>query len=93
MSWRDGSHLDLRGFLTRRPLLGSWVRLLGHLAAALSVCCSLLAPWLLPWLLLGLIILWLAAWRLVVGSLWRGSLVAAIAACAAGLACHQLGLV
>jgi hypothetical protein len=85
MRWLDASHVDTGSFLARRPLLGQCFRLLGHGAAAAAVVTALRAPSLLPWLAVGILVVWLTAWRLAVGGLWRSSLVAALAACVAGL--------
>jgi hypothetical protein len=79
MRYRDASHVDVSGFYARLPHVGKIYRLLGYVAvlAMLIGACrddrrlvSILIP--------VVIVLWLAAWFQVVGTLWRSSLVAAL---------------
>jgi hypothetical protein len=76
MRYRDAAHVDVGSFYARRPGPGKVYRMLGHAA----VVTALLVPArgdCLGVLLLGLIVVWLAAWYQVVGTLWRSTLVAA----------------
>ena len=82
MRYRDAAHVDTGPFYARRHVLGGWYRLLGHAGA---VCAALAPPVCLPWVLVALIVLWLAAWFQVVGTLWRAALVAGIAIAAVRL--------
>ncbi len=82
MRYRDASHVDTLQFLARRPREGRWFRLLGYI----GILCVLFAStqptemaqtWLFS--VLGILLfLWLLAWYLIVGGLWRSSIVAAI---------------
>ena len=75
------------GFWTRHPCVGNVVRHLGHLAV-LVVGYALLtkSQVLLISLCIALPIVWLAMWRMEIGSLWRTSLVSAMILSAGGIA-------
>jgi hypothetical protein len=86
MRYRDASHVDVGSFYARRPRAGKVFRLLGHLGAASGACCA----WRhdqcgLVAVLVAMLLLWLVAWYQVVGTLWRASIVAALALCAVAL--------
>lgn len=91
MRYHDAAHVDTGSFFARRPIVGHWYRMLGYGAAVAAAFAPLER---LPWLALAIILLWLAAWYQVVGTLWRSSLVAALVivavrlthACCAGAA-------
>lgn len=88
MRYRDAQHIDVGSFYARRPEVGRIVRLLGLIGV---VCAVLLPTTTLGWLLGGLILVWLGAWYLVVGTLWRSSMVAAILVTALRLSQVLLG--
>jgi hypothetical protein len=87
MRYRDAQHVDVGSFYARSARAGKLYRILGHcLVAAVAV-----AGWrhdtrMLTILLPVLVVVWLAAWFQVVGTLWRSSIVAGIVACAILLA-------
>jgi len=89
MRYRDAAHVDVLGFYARRPQLGKFYRLLGYagIAAGVVACDPLRLTVLLAALVLG----WLAAWYQIVGTLWRSSLVAAIALVAIKLSLLRCG--
>lgn len=88
MRYCDASHIDVGSFYARRPEVGRLFRLLGLLGVLLAV---LLPVTVMGWLLGGLILTWLIAWYLVVGTLWRSSLVAAALVAALRLSQVLLG--
>jgi len=88
MRYRDASHIDVGSFYARRPEVGRLFRLLGLLGVLLAV---LLPVTTMGWLLGGLILLWLTAWYLIVGTLWRSSVVAAALVAALRLSQALLG--
>jgi hypothetical protein len=92
MRYRDASHVDVGSFYSRSPAAGKVYRILGHGGvAAVAVAAWRHDERLIVGLLLALILLWLAAWYQVVGTLWRSSIVAGIIGCAVFLAaerCH-----
>lgn len=88
MRYRDAQHIDVGSFYARRPEIGRLFRLLGLLGV---LCAVLLPPTTLGWLLGGLILVWLGAWYLVVGTLWRSSVVAALLVAALRLSHVLLG--
>ena len=79
MLYRDASHVDVGGFYARNPTWGKWYRLLGLVGIVGGALAK--EPLHLTELLIVLILLWLAAWYQVVGTLWRSSLVAACLLC------------
>ena len=85
-SMSDGPY----GFWTRKPCFGNALRLFGHLAVLLAGfgIMEKKGSFLLV-LCLALVAVWLLAWRLEVGALWRSSLVSAILLSAAGIALWQ----
>ena len=83
MLYRDASHVDVGGFYARNPGWGKLYRLLGYVGVLGGVGAS--DPMRLAQLLIVLVLLWLAAWYQVVGTLWRSSLVAACLLCATKL--------
>ena len=82
----SGIPIGPHGFWTRHPLLGNILRHFGH-AAVVLVGYGLLvrSTPMLAILCLVLLLIWLAAWRLEIGSLWRSSVVSAFLLSAAGL--------
>src|SRR4051812_32366531 len=90
MRYRDAPHVDVGSFYARSPRAGKVYRILGHvLVGAVAV-----AGWrhdltMLTILMPTLILVWLAAWWQVVGTLWRSSIVAGIVACAVLLAAER----
>jgi hypothetical protein len=81
MRYRDASHVDVGAFYARSPRIGRWYRLLGYLGMASVLWCAHAGqerP--IACIIAALILVWLAAWYQVVGTLWRSSLVAAILA-------------
>jgi hypothetical protein len=90
MRYRDAQHVDVGSFYARSPGAGKLYRILGHAGVAAAA----IAGWrhdagALAILLLVLIVVWLAAWYQVVGTLWRASVVAGIVACAILLAAER----
>lgn len=81
MRFRDAAHVEVGSFYARRPWVGKTYRLLGHAFVVAAVLAPARGDCL--GVLLGVTILvWLAAWYQVVGTLWRMSLVAAALICA-----------
>jgi hypothetical protein len=71
--------VDLLPFHARAAVAGRIFRLLGYAGIVALLLQEGRAPgWLLPGLTLLLLAAWLVAWRMAVGALWRGSLVAAL---------------
>ena len=83
MRYRDAVHVDVGGFYARNPGWGKPYRLLGYVGILGAIVAR--EPLHVVQLLVVLILLWLAAWYQVVGTLWRSSLVAACLLCAARL--------
>ncbi len=83
MRYRDAAHVEVGAFYARNPCWGKLYRLLGYVGIIGGVVAR--DPLHLAQLLIVLILLWLAAWYQVVGTLWRSSLVAACLLCAAKL--------
>jgi len=83
MLYRDASHVDVGGFYARNPGWGKLYRLLGYVGVLGGVTAADSTR--LAQLLVMIVLLWLAAWYQVVGTLWRSSLVAAALLCAAKL--------
>ena len=83
MRYRDAVHVDVGGFYARNPGWGKPYRLLGYVGILGAIVAR--EPLQVVQLLVVLILLWLAAWYQVVGTLWRSSLVAACLLCAARL--------
>ena len=83
MRYRDAVHVDVGGFYARNPGWGKPYRLLGYVGILGGIVAR--EPLHVVQLLIVLILLWLAAWYQVVGTLWRSSLVAACLLCAARL--------
>lgn len=83
MRYRDAVHVDVGGFYARNPGWGKPYRLLGYVGILGAIVAR--EPLHVVQLLVVLILLWLAAWYQVVGTLWRSSLVAACLLCAAQL--------
>ncbi len=78
MRYRDAAHINLDSFYARKPQAGRWFRAFGYgLLAATIASVGANQGLLVGWLLLGLG-LWICAWKLEVGALWRSSLVAQI---------------
>jgi hypothetical protein len=75
MLYRDAAHVDVGGFYARNPSWGKIYRLLGLLGIIGGIVAE--GQTRLAELLIVLVLLWLAAWYQVVGTLWRSSLVAA----------------
>ncbi len=80
MVYRDAAHVDVGSFYSRNPCWGKLYRLLGYFGIAGGVVLGSEAE--LAKLLVILVLVWLAAWYQVVGTLWRSSLVAAGLLCA-----------
>lgn len=75
----DAPHVDLHPFYARYPRLGAAMRYAGYLALIVvffAARCP--SPWAVPLVFVLLLLLWLLAWRLHVGALWRTSIVAAL---------------
>ena len=90
MRYRDASHVDVGSFYSRAPFPGKIVRLLGHGAiAAFAIAAWRHDTCLVTGLLIALLLVWLAAWWLVVGTLWRASVVAGVVACGVYLAAER----
>lgn len=83
MLYRDAPHVDVGGFYARNPSWGKLYRLLGLVGIVLGVLAT--SERQLVGLLLALILVWLAAWYQVVGTLWRSALVGACLLCAVRL--------
>ncbi len=83
MRYRDASHVDVGAFYARSPRIGRWYRLLGYAGIASALWCAHASQERsVACILAALILVWLAAWHQVVGTLWRSSIVAAIIASA-----------
>jgi hypothetical protein len=79
MRYRDASHVDVRGFYSRLPQVGKIYRILGYAAvAAMLLAVTRGDRQLIVIMLSAVILIWLAAWFQVVGTLWRSSLVSAL---------------
>lgn len=77
MRYRDATHVDLGSFYARRPWLGKAYRFIGLAALVVAFATPNRGDCL--GLLMGcLILLWLAAWYQIVGTLWRATIVGAI---------------
>ena len=79
MRYADAVHVDVGGFYARNPGWGKVYRLLGYVGIIGGIIARERLH--LVELLIVLILLWLAAWYQVVGTLWRSSLVAACLLC------------
>ncbi len=83
MRYRDAGHVEVGAFYARSPRIGRWYRLLGYLGTAAALWCAHAnQERSIACILAALILVWLAAWYQVVGTLWRSSVVAAIIASA-----------
>jgi hypothetical protein len=90
MRLADAAHVDLGSFYARRPGLGRIYRLAGYVAC-LGVLWWAHDPRRIGALLIVLVVAWVMAWKREVGTLFRSSLVAAIAMCAVLLTADRLG--
>jgi hypothetical protein len=90
MVYRDAAHVDVGSFYARNPCWGKLYRLLGYAAIAGAVYLhddyEAVAK-----LLVVIVLVWLAAWYQIVGTLWRSSLVAAALLCAFKLTLLKCG--
>ena len=91
MRYRDASHVDVGSFYDREPRLGRVYRLLGYLGVV-SICWCIQRgeERSVACLMVACILVWLAAWYQVVGTLWRTAWVAAILAGAVYLTWQRL---
>jgi len=91
MRYRDASHVDVSGFYARLPRTGKIYRLLGYAGIiAMLVAIGQRSDSLVTALIVLLLLVWLAAWYQIVGTLWRSALVAGILTGALFLSCERL---
>ncbi|MBA3683642.1 MAG: hypothetical protein H0W72_00115 [Planctomycetes bacterium] len=92
MVYRDAPHVDVGSFYARNPCWGKIYRLLGYIGIAAAVALHDDADAIAK-LLVVVVVVWLAAWYQIVGTLWRSSLVAAALLCAVTLTLHRTGVI
>ncbi|MFW5845925.1 MAG: hypothetical protein ACOCXJ_06845 [Planctomycetota bacterium] len=84
--------VDPSSVLARRSATGYLFRLAGYLLICLALVLMEAPAWQL-WTCAGTVLLvWLLAWYLAVGALWRTALVAALLVCAVLLSLRQVEL-
>ena len=94
MRYRDASHVDVSGFYARLPRTGKIYRLLCYAGIiAMLVAIGQRSDSLVTALIVLLLLVWLAAWYQIVGTLWRSALVAGILVGAFDLSCERLNAV
>jgi len=90
MRYRDASHVDVSSFYARLPQIGKVYRLLGYAGiVAMLVAIGQRLDCLVTGLIVVLVLIWLAAWYQIVGTLWRSALVASILTGALYLSCER----